>query len=57
MNFAYHASGLDEANDFGKKYGPLAGIAASPFIVVGNIITGPFKGVKRVGDALVGKDK
>ncbi|XP_045172524.2 uncharacterized protein LOC123534367 [Mercenaria mercenaria] len=48
--------GLDEANDFGKKHGPLAGIAATPFIVVGNILAGPFRGIKRVGDAMVGKD-
>ena len=55
MDFIH--SGLDEANDFGKKEGPLVGIAAAPFIVVANIITGPFKGIKKVGDAMIGNDK
>ena len=50
-------SGLDEANDFGKKEGPLVGIVAAPVIVAANLITGPFKGIKKVGGAMIGKEK
>jgi hypothetical protein len=52
----FPASGLDVANDFGKKKGPLAGIAAAPFIVAANIIAGPFKGIKKVGDTMIGNN-
>jgi hypothetical protein len=53
----FFASGLDAANDFGKENGPLAGIAAAPFIVGANIIAGPFRGIKKVGDVMIGKKK
>ncbi|XP_060597637.1 uncharacterized protein LOC132751484 isoform X2 [Ruditapes philippinarum] len=49
--------GLDAANDFGKENGPLAGIAAALFIVGANIIAGPFRGIKKVGDVMIGKKK
>lgn len=45
--------GIMSADDFEKKNGSF-GSVAWPFIVGYNIISGPLKGIKKVGDVLIG---
>jgi hypothetical protein len=49
----FFASGIMSADDFEKKNGSF-GSVAWPFIVGYNIISGPLKGIKKVGDVLIG---
>ncbi|WAQ97464.1 hypothetical protein MAR_030154 [Mya arenaria] len=48
--------GLDKANDLSKEEGALVGVgAAAPLTALG-IVTGPFTGIKKVGETMWGDD-